>query len=109
MLRPLLALLLLLSSSRLFAEEIPLEHCDSLLVVPVQIAGTGFLFLVDTAAVSMLNVKSFAHGEPFKAAVRSWNGTIETRAQEVVIRDLAIGHHHFNNLRLTAVDLSAIG
>lgn len=109
MLRTLLAPLLLLFSSHLPAEEIPLEHCDNLLVVQVQVSGTGFFFLVDTAAVSMLNVKSFAHGEPFKAAVQSWNATIETRAQEIVIRDLAVGHHHFNNLRLTAVDLSAIG
>jgi ketosteroid isomerase-like protein len=109
MLRILVALLLFLPWSLLPAEEIPLEHCDNLLVVQVSVSGTGFLFLVDTAAVSMLNVKSFGHGEPFKAAVQSWNGTIETRAQEIVIRDLAIGHHHFNNLRLTAVDLSAIG
>jgi SnoaL-like domain len=109
MLRTLLGLLLLLPWARLSAEEIPLEHCDSLLVAPVQVSGTGFLFLVDTAAVSMLNLKSFAHGEPFKAAVQSWNGTTETRAQEIVVRDLAVGHYHFSNLRLTAVDLSAIG
>ncbi len=109
MLRTLFLLVLLLPWSPIRAEEIPLESCDNLLVAQVRISGMKFLFLVDTAAVSMLNLKSFAHGEPFKAAVKSWNGTVETRAQDVVIGDLAIGQHHFKNLRLTAVDLSAIG
>ena len=109
MLRTLFALLLFLPWTRLPAEEIPLEHCGNMLVVQVQVSGTGFLFLVDTAAGSILNVKSFRHGDPFKAAVQSWNGTTETRAEKIVIHDLAVGHHHFTNLRLTAVDLSAIG
>ncbi len=109
MLRTLLAALLLLFSSHLLAEEIPLEHCDTLLVVQVQVSGARFLFLVDTAAVSMLNVKSFRHGERFKATVQGWNGTTEAPAEKILLRDLAVGHHHFNNLRLTAVDLSAIG
>lgn len=109
MLRTLLLLVLLTAWSPIRAEEIPLENCDRLLVVQVRISGMKFLFLVDTAAVSMLNVKSFAHGEPFKAAVRSWNGIVETNAQDVVVGDLAVGQHHFKDLRLTAVDLSAIG
>ena len=109
MLRTLLAPLLLLFSSHLLAEEIPLEHCDTLLVVQVQVSGTRFLFLVDTAAVSMLNAKSFGHGDPFTATVQAWNGTNEARAEKILLRDLAVGHYHFNNLRLTAVDLSAIG
>jgi hypothetical protein len=90
-------------------EEIPLEKCDTLLVAQVQISGMKFLFLVDTGAVSMLNLKSFAHGEPYRAAIKSWNGTTEASAQQVVVGDLAIGQHHFKNLRLTAIDLSAIG
>lgn len=109
MLRTLLLLVLLAAWSPVRAEEIPLESCDRLLVVQVRISGMKFLFLVDTAAVSMLNLKSFAHGEPFKAAVRSWNGTVETNAQDVIVGDLAVGQHHFKDLRLTAVDLSAIG
>jgi ketosteroid isomerase-like protein len=107
--RTLLLLVLLLPGSLLGAEDIPLENCDRLLVAQVRISGMKFLFLVDTAAVSMLNVKSFAHGEPFKAAVKSWNGTVETNAQDVTVGDLEVGQHHFKNLRLTAVDLSAIG
>ncbi len=109
MLRTLFFLVLLLPWSPIRAEEIPLESCDNLLVAQVRVSGMKFLFLVDTAAVSMLNLKSFAHGEPFHAAVKSWNGTVETRAQDVVLGDLAIGQHHFRNLHLTAVDLSAIG
>ncbi|HKD44435.1 MAG TPA: nuclear transport factor 2 family protein [Candidatus Angelobacter sp.] len=109
MLRILLLLALLLPWSPIRAEEIPLETCDNLLVVQVHVSGMKFLFLVDTAAVSMLNLKSFAHGEPFKASVKSWNGTVETNAQDVLVGDLAVGQHHFKNLRLTAVDLSAIG
>ncbi|HEY6307669.1 MAG TPA: nuclear transport factor 2 family protein [Candidatus Angelobacter sp.] len=107
--RTLLLLVFLLPWSLLRAEDIPLENCDRLLVAQVRISGMKFLFLVDTAAVSMLNLKSFAHGEPIKAAVKSWNGTVETNAQDVTVGDLQVGRHHFKNLRLTAVDLSAIG
>jgi ketosteroid isomerase-like protein len=90
-------------------EDIPLENCDRLPVVQVRISGMKFLFLVDTAAVSTLNLKSFAHGDPTRAAVSSWSGTVETKAQEVVVADLAVGRHHLKNVRLLAVDLSAIG
>jgi ketosteroid isomerase-like protein len=109
MLRSLLFLALLAAWFPVQSEEIPLENCDRLLVVQVHISGMKFLFLVDTAAVSMLNLRSFPHGEPFRAAVKSWNGTTETSAQDVVVGDLQVGQHHFRNLRLTAVDLSAIG
>jgi ketosteroid isomerase-like protein len=91
------------------SEDIPLESCDRLPVVQVRISGMKFLFLVDTAAVSTLNLKSFAHGDPTKAAVSSWSGTVQTNAQDVVVADLAIGQHHLKNVRLLAVDLSAIG
>ena len=91
------------------AEEIPLETCDGLPVVQVSVAGMRFLFLVDTAATSILNLKSFSHGDQRQIAVTSWSGTVETRAQEVTLGDLAIGQHHFRNLKLPAVDLSSIG
>lgn len=90
-------------------EDIPLESCDRLPVVQVRISGMKFLFLVDTAAVSTLNLKSFAHGDATRAAVSSWSGTVETNAQDVVVADLALGQHHLKNVRLLAVDLSAIG
>jgi hypothetical protein len=91
------------------AEEIPLETCDRLPVVQGSIAGMKFLLLVDTAASSMLNLKSFPHGDAQRISVTSWNGTAQTNAQEIIIADLAVGQHHFRNLKLPAVDLSAIG
>jgi len=91
------------------AEEVPLETCDLLPVVEGRVAGMKFLLLVDTGATSMLNLKSFPHGDARKISVTSWNGTERTNAQEVVIGDLAVGEHHFRNLKLPAIDLSGIG
>lgn len=110
MLRSLLLLLLTLSAFtlRLTGEEIPLETCDRLPVVKVDISGMSFLFLVDTAATSMINIKSFAHGEPRTFSVNSWTGTVETKAQEVTIANFTIGQHRLANLKLPAIDLSAI-
>jgi hypothetical protein len=68
-----------------------------------------FLFLVDTGATSMLNVKSFVHGEARKVTITSWSGTVATSGREITVADLAIGLHHFKNIKLPAIDLSAIG
>jgi len=100
---------LLAAAGPAYAQEIPLETCDRLPVVQISISGTKHLFLVDTAATSMLNLKSFPHGDSRRIAVTSWSGTVNAGAQEVTITDLAIGHHHFKDLRLPALDLSAIG
>ena len=75
----------------------------------VSVSGTKFLFLVDTAATSILNLKSFAHGDPRHLAVSSWTGTTEIEGQEVVLGDLAVGRQHLKSIRLHAVDLSQIG
>jgi ketosteroid isomerase-like protein len=91
------------------AEEIPLETCDRLPVIEVKVSGARYRFLVDTAATSVLNLNSFSHGESRTVIIRSWNGTIEARGQEVMLADLSVGQHHFKNLKLRAVDLSAIG
>ena len=91
------------------AEEVPLQDCDKLPVVPVSIAGTKLLFLVDTAATSMLNLNSFASGKALNISVTSWSGTALTNAHEVTVGELVIGQHHFHNLKLPAIDLSAIG
>ena len=109
MVRTLISLVLFATCSPLRAEEIPLGTCDRLPVVEVRISGMKFIFLVDTAAVSTLNLKSFAHGDPTKANISSWSGTVETSAQNVTVGDLAVGDHHFKDLKLLAVDLSAIG
>ncbi len=102
-------LFLLLAASGAPAQEIPLETCDRLPVVRVSISGMKFLFLVDTAATSMLNLRSFPHGDPRKITVTSWSGTVEAGAQEVVVGDLSVGYYHFKDLRLPALDLSALG
>jgi len=108
--RPMLLLLLIAGFATLIqAEEIPLETCDRLPVVQGRIAGMKFLLLVDTAATSMLNLKSFPHGDAQTISVTSWNGTEQTNAQQITIGDLIVGQHHFKDLKLPAVDLSAIG
>ena len=91
------------------AKEIRLEACDVLPVAEVSISGLKFLFLVDTAATSFLNSKSFASGPELKIPVTSWSGTTQTTGQQVTISDLAVGGRHLRNLRLPAVDLSAMG
>jgi hypothetical protein len=93
------------------AEDIPLGTCDRLPVAEVTIPGiqTKLRFLVDTAATSMLNSKSFSHGAPGTISVTSWRGTEETKSREVTVTELIIGQHHLKDLRLPAVDLSPIG
>ncbi|HEX7288600.1 MAG TPA: nuclear transport factor 2 family protein [Candidatus Angelobacter sp.] len=91
------------------AEDIPLETCDRLPVVQMDVAGLKLLFLVDTAATSMLNLKSFTRGEARRIAVTSWSGTVQASAREITLSDLAIGEHHLKDLKLPALDLSEIG
>ena len=91
------------------AQEIRLETCDVLPVTEVSISGVKFVFLVDTAATSFLNSKSFAHGAEVRIPVTSWSGTTETRGQQVTVDDLAVAGRHLRNVRLPAVDLSAVG
>ncbi|MGE5322064.1 MAG: nuclear transport factor 2 family protein, partial [Actinomycetota bacterium] len=101
--------LVAINPSPLSAEDITLQTCDRLPVVEATISGKTFLFLVDTAATSMLNLKSFSHGDERSVSVTSWSGTTETRAREITVRDFALGRHHLKLLRLPAIDLSSIG
>ncbi len=105
----LLILFIAVTASR--AEDIHLDSCDGLPLVDVAVPGVNakMRFLVDTAATSILNSKSFSSGDPSKIAVTSWRGTVETRASAVTIAELIIGQHHLKDLHLSAVDLSAIG
>jgi SnoaL-like protein len=91
------------------AQELPLERCDSLPVVDVQVAGLHKLFLVDTAATSILNLESFAAGQARDIRVTSWSGTLATSAKEVTLPDLTVGRTKLVELKLPAIDLSAIG
>src|SRR5271169_4431644 len=111
--RSFLCSLLLLGSvvlpEALPAQEIPLEHCDTLPVITVKIGDRPSLFLVDTAATSMLNLASFAEGSAKDIRVTSWTGTLATSAKEVAIEELAVGRTTLLKLKLPAIDLSAIG
>lgn len=91
------------------AQEIPLKHCDALPVVDVGVGGQTKLFLVDTAATSILNLQSFAQGKTRDVQVTSWTGTLVTSAKEVTLKDVTIGNTKIIELKLPAVDLSAVG
>jgi ketosteroid isomerase-like protein len=91
------------------AQELPLERCDSLPVIDVQVAGLHKLFLVDTAATSILNLESFSAGQARNIRVTSWSGTLATSAKEVALPDLSVGRTKLLEVKLPAIDLSAIG
>ena len=90
-------------------EKIPIERCDLLPVVLVRIDGADMRFLLDTAATTTLNIKSFAKGRSKKIQISSWSGTAATSAREVFLPQLSLGSHRLENLRLPAIDLSPIG
>ncbi|HYL61842.1 MAG TPA: aspartyl protease family protein [Candidatus Methylomirabilis sp.] len=91
------------------AQEIPLDHCDSLPVIHVKAAGKDVRFLVDTAATTILNLASFAGGTAEDVSITSWSGTLATSAKEVTLSELEIGNTKFVRIKLPAIDLSAIG
>ena len=91
------------------AQEIPLEHCDTLPLIAVKAEERPRWFLVDTAATSMLNLASFGEGFSRDIRVTSWSGTRSTSAKEVTIEGLEVGRTKVAKLTLPAIDLSAIG
>jgi SnoaL-like protein len=91
------------------AQELPLERCDVLPMIEVQVAGLYKWFLVDTAATSMLNLESFTAGQARDIHVTSWSGTLATSAKEVTLPDLSVGRTKLLEVKLPAIDLSAIG
>jgi len=105
-----LAVLLGLSTpGRARAQEIPLEPCDSLPLIKVEVDGRAALFLVDTAATSLLNLNSFAEGRARDVRITSWTGTLATSAREVTVSEMIVGRTKLIVLKLPAIDLSAIG
>jgi ketosteroid isomerase-like protein len=96
------------AQSPLSSTEIPLQHCDSLPVVVLQINHADKRFLIDTAATSMLNEKSFPQGHQKEVRVQSWNEVTPLRAREVAIAELSLGNHALRGVRLPAIDLTAI-
>jgi ketosteroid isomerase-like protein len=91
------------------AQELPLERCDVLPMIEVQVAGLHMWFLVDTAATSILNLESFDVGQAKDIRVTSWSGTLATSAKEVTLPDLTVGRTKLLEVKLPAIDLSAIG
>jgi hypothetical protein len=91
------------------AQEIPLKHCDKLPAIEVGVGGQSMLFLVDTAATSLLNLQSFTEGKARDIQVTSWTGTLATSAREVTLKEVVIGNTKLMGLQLPAVDLSAVG
>ncbi|MFZ3216564.1 MAG: nuclear transport factor 2 family protein [Candidatus Acidiferrales bacterium] len=88
--------------------EIPIQHCDRLPVVTLRVDKQDKRFLVDTAATSFLNAKSFTGMNTREVHVQSWNETTNLNAREVSIGELALGSHAIRNVKLPAIDLSAI-
>ncbi len=91
------------------AQEIPLKHCDKLPIIEVSVGSQSMVFLVDTAATSILNLQSFTQGETRDIQVTSWTGTLATSAREVTLKEVVIGNTKLMGLQLPAVDLSAVG
>ena len=91
------------------AQELPLEPCDSLPLVEIEVDGRAMHFLVDTAATSLLNLKSFAVGRARDVQITSWTGTLATSAREVTVNEMIVGRTKLIILKLPAIDLSAIG
>ncbi|MBS1840376.1 MAG: DUF4440 domain-containing protein [Acidobacteria bacterium] len=91
------------------SSEIPIERCDVLPVVPVRIDGAEMRFLLDTAATTVLNLKTFSSGRSKQIQISSWTGTAATSAREVSLPELVLGEHKLLNLKLPAIDLSPIG
>lgn len=90
-------------------DEIPIERCDRLPVVKVHVVGKEMHFLVDTAASTMLNIRSFSGGTSKEIHIASWTGTAATSAREVSLPELTLGKHTLRDLKLPAIDLSPIG
>jgi ketosteroid isomerase-like protein len=88
--------------------EIPLQRCDRLPVAILQVDKADKRFLIDTAATSILNEKSFTSGRMKEVHVQSWNETTALHAREVSISELTLGSYSLRGVRLPAIDLTAI-
>jgi ketosteroid isomerase-like protein len=104
---------ILLSAAGAYAQqspssEIALQHCDRLPIIVIQVDKVEMHFLVDTAATSMLNLKSFPTGQSKHVQISSWNGTKPANAKEVSLPEIQLGNRSLVDVKLPAVDLSAI-
>ncbi len=100
----------LVARSPLAAQQVPLEHCDRLPAIRVEVAGQKpMLFLVDTAATSLLNLRSFSLGNSREVAISSYLGTASARGREVTPPEMKIGSYHLVGVKMMAIDLTALG
>ena len=90
-------------------DEIPIERCDSLPVVTIKIEGENRRFLLDTAATTILNLKSFTSGDSGHIQIYSWSGSVATSAREVFLPPVELGTRKLRDLKLPAIDLSPVG
>jgi len=97
------------AQSRDKKDEIPIERCDRLPVIITKVAGENRRFLLDTAAPTILNLKSFTSGGSGKIHIYSWNGSAATRAREVSLSQIELGTRKLRDLKLPAIALSPIG
>lgn len=105
----LLALSSILLAGSAAAQEIPLEYCDRLPAIQVQVVGQkSMLFLVDTAASSLLNLQSFVLGESKEVEIASYRGISTASARLVNLPEVEIGGYRLVGLKMLAVDLSAL-
>jgi hypothetical protein len=88
--------------------EIPIQRCDRLPVMILQVDNEEKRFLVDTAATSFLNAKSFIGRHTKEVEIQSWNETTTLHASDIFIEELSLGSRVIRNVELPAIDLSAI-
>jgi ketosteroid isomerase-like protein len=88
--------------------EIRLQRCGRLPIVILRADNVDKRFLVDTAATSLLNEKSFPRGHSRAVQIQSWNETTAVSGREVLIGELSLGNHILQGVKLPAIDLSAI-
>src|SRR5271170_5297049 len=82
------------------AQELPVERCDVLPTIDVLVAGKHATFLIDTAATSILNVKSFTGVRARDMRITSWSGTLATSAKEVTLGEMTVGNTKLLRLKL---------
>jgi hypothetical protein len=82
-------------------DEVPIERCDRLPACRHE-GCRNRRFLLDTAAITILNLKSFTSGESKQVRIYSWSGAAATSAREVFLPQVEIGTHK-RKLRLPAL------
>jgi len=96
------------NSSQHSIQQIELQRCDALPIIEARVNGREMPFLLDTAATSFVNQKSFGSVDSHAISVSSWTGTTALDAPQVLIPELAVGNRAVRNIRVPAIDLGRI-